>query len=86
MESAEDDAFEFGRADAEVTTRVDVSAFADAKRRSMDCHKTQRQDFGWMLELPDDLGDQVIGTEFYVLRWLEGGEVPTTHRESSLIS
>ena len=85
VESAEDDAFEFGRADADVTTRVDVSAFADAKRRSMDCHKTQRQDFGWMLELPDDLGDQVIGTEFYVLRWLDGGEVPASNREEWLL-
>jgi N-acetyl-1-D-myo-inositol-2-amino-2-deoxy-alpha-D-glucopyranoside deacetylase len=37
---AESDAIEFGRSDAEVTTRVDVSGYLDAKRRSMDCHKT----------------------------------------------
>ena len=48
---------EFGRADAEVTTRVDVSGHLDAKRRSMDCHRTQRQDLGWLLDLPEDLAD-----------------------------
>jgi LmbE family N-acetylglucosaminyl deacetylase len=75
----------FGRSDEEVTTRVDVSAFLDAKRRSMDCHKTQRQDLGWMLDLPPDLADRVLATECYVLRWLDGAEVPSSHRETSLL-
>lgn len=75
----------FGRSEAEVTTRVDVSAFLDAKRRSMDCHKTQRQDLGWMLDLPPDLADRVMATECYVLRWLDGAEVPSTHRETWLL-
>jgi N-acetyl-1-D-myo-inositol-2-amino-2-deoxy-alpha-D-glucopyranoside deacetylase len=81
----ESDAVEFGRADAEVTTRVDVSASVDAKRRSMACHKTQRQDLGWLLDLPDDLASRAIDTEYYVLRWLDGADVPTTHRETSLL-
>ena len=81
----ESDAVEFGRADADVTTRVDVSAHADAKRRSMDCHKTQRQDLGWLLDLPPDLGDAAIGTEYYVLRRLDGADVASTHRETSLL-
>lgn len=75
----------FGRSDDEVTTRVDVTAHLDAKRRSMDCHKTQRQDLGWMLDLPEDLADGVMGTECYVLRWLDGAEVPSDHRETSLL-
>lgn len=74
----------FGRSEDVVTTRVDVSGFLDAKRRSMDCHKTQRQDFGWMLDLPPDLASRVMGTEWYVLRWLDGADVPSTHRETSL--
>ena len=53
-EAAESEEDEFGRPDAEVTTRVDVSAFIEPKSRSMDCHRTQRQDMGWMLELPPD--------------------------------
>jgi len=75
----------FGRPDDEVTTRVDVSGFRDAKRRSMDCHKTQRQDLGWLLDLPDDLAERALSTEFYVLRWLDGAEVPSSHREEWLL-
>ena len=75
----------FGRPDAEVTTRVDVSAFLDQKRRSMDCHRTQRQDMGWLLELPPDLGATVLGLETFVLRWRDGDDVPSTHREEWLL-
>jgi len=75
----------FGRSDDEVTTRVDVSAFRDAKRRSMDCHKTQRQDLGWLLDLPDDLAERALSTEYYVLRWLDGANVPSSHREEWLL-
>jgi LmbE family N-acetylglucosaminyl deacetylase len=75
----------FGRADAEVTTRVDVSGSVEAKRRSMDCHKTQRQDLGWLLDLPEDLADDAISTEYFVLRWLDGAEVPSSHRETWLL-
>ena len=76
---------EFGRPDAEVTTRVDVSGHLDAKRRSMDCHRTQRQDMGWLLDLPADLGDRIMGTESYVLTRLDGRDVPPAHRETSLL-
>jgi N-acetyl-1-D-myo-inositol-2-amino-2-deoxy-alpha-D-glucopyranoside deacetylase len=75
----------FGRPDEEVTTRVDVSGFRDAKRRSMDCHKTQRQDLGWLLDLPDDLALRALSTEFYVLRLLDGRDVPSSHREEWLL-
>jgi N-acetyl-1-D-myo-inositol-2-amino-2-deoxy-alpha-D-glucopyranoside deacetylase len=81
----ESDAVEFGRSEEEVTTRVDVSGYLDAKRRSMDCHKTQRQDLGWLLDLPDDLAAEAIDTEYYVLRWMDGSDVPTTHRETWLL-
>jgi N-acetyl-1-D-myo-inositol-2-amino-2-deoxy-alpha-D-glucopyranoside deacetylase len=75
---------DFGRSEDEITTRVDVSGHLDAKRRSMDCHKTQRQDLGWLLDLPADLADAAISTEFFVLRWQDGVDVPSTHRESWL--
>jgi N-acetyl-1-D-myo-inositol-2-amino-2-deoxy-alpha-D-glucopyranoside deacetylase len=85
IEAEESDAVEFGRSEAEITTTVDVSAFVDAKRRSMDCHKTQRQDLGWLLDLPEDLAHDAIDTEYYVLRWLDGSDVPTSHRETWLL-
>ncbi len=76
---------EFGRPDAEITTRIDVSGQLDRKRRSMDCHRTQRQDMGWLLELPDDLAAPVLGTEAFVLTRLDGEEVAATHREEWLL-
>lgn len=81
----DESAIDFGRADEEITTRIDVGAFLDRKRRSMDCHRTQRQDLGWILELPDDLADRAIDTEHFVLRWLDGRDVPATHRETFLL-
>jgi LmbE family N-acetylglucosaminyl deacetylase len=81
----ESESVEFGRPDAEVTTRIDVSAHVEQKRRSMDCHRTQRQDMGWLLDLPPDLGAAVMSTELYVLRWLDGRDVPSTYREESLL-
>jgi N-acetyl-1-D-myo-inositol-2-amino-2-deoxy-alpha-D-glucopyranoside deacetylase len=76
---------DFGRSDDEITTRVDVSAHLDAKRRSMDCHKTQRQDLGWLLDLPPDLADRAIATEYFVLRWIGGAEAAPGTRETSLL-
>ena len=84
-EAGESEGDEFGRPESEITTRVDVSAFIEPKRRSMDCHRTQRQDMGWLLELPPDLGTMALGTETFVLRWLDGAEVPSTHREEWLL-
>lgn len=86
IDAEEDWGAEFGRSEEEITTRVDVSAHLDAKRRSMDCHKTQRQDLGWLLDLPEDLADGAISTEYFVLRRLDGADVPATHRETWVLS
>jgi N-acetyl-1-D-myo-inositol-2-amino-2-deoxy-alpha-D-glucopyranoside deacetylase len=81
-ESAEDEPF--GRPEAEITALVDVAAWAPAKVAAMDCHKTQRQDFGWLLDLPDDLASRILSPESFVLtRWPTRG-VATGLRESSL--
>lgn len=85
QEGAAKEEVSWGIPDAEVTTRVDIRAHLDAKRRSMECHRTQRQDLGWMLELPGDLADRVLGTEHYVLRRLDGEPVDSTHRETWLL-
>ena len=84
-EGTSEENIEWGIPDSAVTTRVDVRAHLDAKRGSMDCHRTQRQDLGWMLELPDDLADGALGTEHYVLRWQDGEPVDSTYRETSLL-
>jgi len=52
----------------------------------MDCHRTQRQDFGWILDLPEDLRDRVSATEFFVLaRWRDHDVAPSL-REDSLFA
>ena len=56
----------FGVAEAEITTTVDVAPFLAQKRACMACHRTQWQDMGWVLDLPEDLGDQAIATEHFI--------------------
>jgi LmbE family N-acetylglucosaminyl deacetylase len=81
-EPAEEESF--GVPEAEITALLDVAAWSAAKRAAMDCHKTQRQDFGWLLDLPDDLASRIISPESFVLtRWPNRGIAPGL-RESSL--
>jgi N-acetyl-1-D-myo-inositol-2-amino-2-deoxy-alpha-D-glucopyranoside deacetylase len=74
----------FGMPEAEITAMVDVAAWSTAKRTAMDCHKTQRQDFGWLLDLPDDLATRILSPESFVLtRWPTRG-ISSGLRETSL--
>jgi LmbE family N-acetylglucosaminyl deacetylase len=74
----------FGRPEAEITALVDVGEWAAAKLAAMECHRTQRQDFGWALDLPPDLQARVLSPESFVLtRWPERG-VPDGLHETSL--
>jgi len=80
-EPAEEESF--GVPEAEITTLVDVSAWSSAKRAAMECHRTQRQDFGWLLELPDDLASRILSPESFVLtRWPYQGVAPDLHETS----
>jgi N-acetyl-1-D-myo-inositol-2-amino-2-deoxy-alpha-D-glucopyranoside deacetylase len=78
---AQDD---FGVPAASITTRVDVTAFVDRKRRAMECHRTQRQDMGWLLELPEDLGARALETEFFVLTDRRSAPIAEGYREDRL--
>jgi N-acetyl-1-D-myo-inositol-2-amino-2-deoxy-alpha-D-glucopyranoside deacetylase len=82
--SADQEEESFGVAEADITTIVDVAAFADTKRASMDCHKTQRQDMGWLLDLPPDLAALAISPEHFMLvRWRDRA-VAADFRETSV--
>jgi LmbE family N-acetylglucosaminyl deacetylase len=73
----------FGVPEAEITAQVDVAAWSAAKRTAMDCHKTQRQDFGWMLDMPDDLAHRILSPESFVLtRWPTRGIAAGLHETS----
>ena len=75
---------DFGTPEAEISTHVDVTAFSDAKRASFRCHRTQQQDLGWVLDLPDDLAATAVGHEFFVLRRWRDRDVPADLRERDL--
>jgi N-acetyl-1-D-myo-inositol-2-amino-2-deoxy-alpha-D-glucopyranoside deacetylase len=74
----------FGTPESAITTRVDISEWLDAKRAAMACHRTQRQDMGWALELPPDLQTAALGVEVYVLKELDGRPPPAGLTETSL--
>ena len=75
---------DFGTPEAQITTRVDVAAFVEHKRASMRCHRTQQQDTGWLLELPDDLALHMLATETFVLRRRRSDAVPEGYSEDWL--
>jgi LmbE family N-acetylglucosaminyl deacetylase len=84
VDAGEEPSEEWGLPADRISTEVDVAAFADQKRSCMDCHKTQRQDMGWLLDLPEDLQARAISPEYYVLRKWRGREVPDGYRETSV--
>ena len=76
---------EFGTPETLITTRVDVAAYADRKRASMRCHRTQAQDLGWLLELPADLADGALAAETFVLAAWRDRQIPDGYREEWLL-
>jgi LmbE family N-acetylglucosaminyl deacetylase len=75
---------DFGMPEDRITTIVDVSGQALAKRASMDCHRTQRQDMGWLLDLPDDLAARAISPEHFMLTRWRGRDIPADLHEASV--
>lgn len=73
-----------GTVEPAVTTVVEVSRWLSAKRAAMACHRTQRQDFDWAIDLPDDLALEAFGTERFVLVERDGAPPPAGILETSL--
>lgn len=57
----------FGVPEADITTVVDVAAHTARKRACMACHRTQWQDMGWVLDMPEDLADLALAPEHFIL-------------------
>lgn len=74
----------FGMPDAELHARIDVSDFLDQKRRAMDCHRTQRQDFGWLLDMPEDLRERASATEYFMLTRWRDQDIPPGYMADTL--
>jgi LmbE family N-acetylglucosaminyl deacetylase len=50
-----------------ITTRVDVSAFVDLKRKAMEAHASQIPEDSWFLAMAPDQFTMVFGQEWFVL-------------------
>ncbi len=58
-----------------INTTVDVTGYADLKRRAMQAHASQIPDDSFFLQLPPDAFRAVFGVEWFIHR----GVPPRTH-------
>jgi len=65
VESADD--LPFGVPDEDITTRVDARAFLDAKVAAMRAHATQIAVDGPFFALSNNIGQQAMGVEYFIL-------------------
>ncbi len=68
-----DDGNAFGTPEAELTTRVDVSAYIDQKRESLLCHASQVSDGSFFLQMPPEAFTNAFGTEWFIRVGIPGG-------------
>jgi N-acetyl-1-D-myo-inositol-2-amino-2-deoxy-alpha-D-glucopyranoside deacetylase len=81
-EPAEEESF--GVPEADITALVEVSEWSGVKRAAMACHRTQRQDFGWLLDMPADLASRILSPESFMLTRSPHRGIAPGLRESSL--
>ena len=56
-----------GSPDEEVSTTLNVSAYVDIKRESLNRHRTQMRMDGAFNRLPDEIMREVMSTEYFTL-------------------
>lgn len=56
----------FGVPDEQITTSVDVRPWLERKREALRAHRSQIGPDSFFLNLPDDVAQQVFGTEHYI--------------------
>lgn len=61
-----DDGNPFGEPEENMTLRVDVSDWADLKRASLNCHRSQISDTSFFAEMPDEMFVMAFGTEWFI--------------------
>jgi N-acetyl-1-D-myo-inositol-2-amino-2-deoxy-alpha-D-glucopyranoside deacetylase len=57
----------FGVPDEAITTAIDVRPWLDRKRAALEAHASQIGPESFFLNLPEDVGRDVFGTEYFVL-------------------
>jgi N-acetyl-1-D-myo-inositol-2-amino-2-deoxy-alpha-D-glucopyranoside deacetylase len=79
----EEERFEFGVADERFTTFLDVTAYYDAKRAAIECHRTQIPADSWWKQMPEEMARLVFSTEFFILA---DARITTSVPESDLLA
>jgi N-acetyl-1-D-myo-inositol-2-amino-2-deoxy-alpha-D-glucopyranoside deacetylase len=73
--------------DDQVTTEIDATKYLDAKRAAMRAHETQITVDGDYFALSNDLGQRILGCEYYTqLAGPRGQSVPGHHCERDLFA
>ena len=68
-----DDGNPFGMAEADITTRVDVSPYILQKRASISAHTSQISDSSFFLKMPPEAFTMMFGTEWFIRKGAPGG-------------
>jgi LmbE family N-acetylglucosaminyl deacetylase len=66
-----DDGNPLGTPEDQITWRVDVSAYVDRKRASLEAHRSQATDIESFLSIPQDAFAVMFGAEYYIEPGLE---------------
>jgi LmbE family N-acetylglucosaminyl deacetylase len=61
-----DDGNPLGTPEDEITWEVDVSAYLDQKRRSLEAHRSQASDIDQFLSMPPEVFARFFGSEYYI--------------------
>lgn len=77
-------AFGFGVPDAQVTTRVDATEYANAKIAALRAHRTQISVDGRFFALSNDVGQPLHPVEFYTRLAGDPGPLGDDGRETDL--
>jgi LmbE family N-acetylglucosaminyl deacetylase len=56
----------FGKPEAVLTARVDVTKYVDVKRAAMRAHASQISEQSFFLQMPEDIFSLAFGTEWYI--------------------
>ena len=60
-----------GSPDEAVTTTLDVSAYVDIKRESLNRHRTQMRMDGAFAKMPEEMMHEIMRTEYFTLAFPE---------------
>ena len=67
-----DDGNPFGEPEANISHKVDVLDYCEAKRNAIGCHASQVTDSQWFLSMPPDVFKAAFGAEWFIRKGQSG--------------